>query len=216
MSWLSSAINKVKKWQPGKTQWKDVAGAAKNIAPIVLGATGVGLPWAAAAGAGLNVASKGKKANIGDFLSGGARGAAGGAAGAGLAAGKAALSGGEGVVGAIESGASAAREYARIPGLGDKGSQVVREVAASGGGAGGDALVEAGGSGLVPVDNGFFGGLSSMEKAFLLSRLIGTGASVYGAHQQGQMEDRDYKRYWGDRSAAGKAFAPYLQKYLEG
>jgi len=126
MSWLSKAKNKVKKWQPGKTQWKDAGKALKTVAPLIMGLTGVGLPFAAAAGAALSAVGEGKKANLGTLVKGGIGGAAagatggqlgglmgigkaaGGAAASAAGAGGAAASGAAGTVGTVASGVSKA------------------------------------------------------------------------------------------------------------
>ena len=101
MSWLSKAKNKVKKWQPGKTQFKDVGKALKTVAPIVMGLTGIGLPFAAAAGAALSAVGEGKKANLGTVIKGGLSGAAAGATGGQLGS---LMKAGKGVVTAAASG----------------------------------------------------------------------------------------------------------------
>src|SRR5690606_27016684 len=62
---------------------EDIGHGAKNIAPVVLGATGVGFPAALAVGAAGGALERGvrKGADFGDMLSGAVGGAASGALG---------------------------------------------------------------------------------------------------------------------------------------
>lgn len=244
MSWLSSAINKVKKWQPGKTQWKDAANAGKWVVPAVLGATGVGLPFAAAAGAGLSAAGAGKRATLGTVLKGGLSGAAAGMTGGmlgGAAQGaKAGFTAGDGILSALGGGAKglATGAYQGVtPNAGWSGTgsmspkSLVGKLGFGGAqeaGAAPTGIRGAIGTGMDMAGTGmnvagamgggdgggFFGGMSGAEKAALIAQVLSGGAGVYGAYSQGQREDEMYDREWGDRKAAGAAFAPYLQKYL--
>jgi hypothetical protein len=132
-----------------KLQLKDVAGVASKAMPAIAALTGIGLPLAALAGAGLNVASKGKKATLGTALGGAAGGAAGSLAGGGI---RGAISGVKGASGVGGKALAALKGFGKgsLGKLGIGGGDVARGVGQQviGGGTDPGSGVSSGGGGM--------------------------------------------------------------------
>lgn len=52
--------------------------------------------------------------------------------------------------------------------------------------------------------------MEPMEKAWLLSQAVGTGADIYGAYKQGKLEDEERKK----RQRSAEALRPYMQMLM--
>lgn len=77
--------------------------------------------------------------------------------------------------------------------------------------AGAAAGAGSGGGGFTGALGDFWGGMSGMEKAYLVSQGVGAGADLYGAYQQGQEADR----LWEREEEARRARAALVRAFLE-
>ncbi len=86
------------------------------------------------------------------------------------------------------------------------------QTAVSGGGDGGKGIWGrvTGGAGEV------WGGLTPMEKAWLVSNVLAGGFDIYSSYKQGQREDKDRKRHYRERKQSADALAPYLKDFMGG